>query len=409
MRLELLARHPTTSSLLETPIGTSRLLAHSGGQRLCLLNPSAAVLWDLHACGLGAAALVELLTTRFGLTTATARAQVDGLIAAWHQAGLLDAGAGTPERQIGDPVDPASPPPRPIPAPTETWELQIADQTVSFGCDNPCFAQTLEPWLAPLRTEPTAVGPVDHLLRLSGSPSVWRLDLNEVTRTTGNTLDDALVATLKALVDIVCRPAERLIVLHGAGLVAPDGRGLLLIAPGGSGKTTLAAALDTAGYGLLSDDVVPVTPDGKLLGLGLPLCLKSGSWPVLVAHRPDLDQAPVIQRYGQMVRFLPPHTPTPARSVTPARLLLTRYQPGTKPQVTLATPEQALQGILIAETALRDLTQAKLEALAHWVTITPAYTLTYPDLACGLALVQATLMPPYRPLDLPAQRYGPQD
>lgn len=394
MWLELPTPCPTTSSLLGTPLGTSRLLARPGGQRLCLLNPPAAVLWDLHACGLGPAALAELLTARFDLTTATARTQVDDLIAAWRQAGLLDAGAGTPERRIGDPADPASLPPRPIPAPAGAWGLRVADRTVGFGCDNPYFARTLEPWLAPLRTDPTAVGPVDHLLRLSGSPAAWRLDLDEVTRTAGNAPDGALVATLKALIDVVCRPAERLIVLHGAGLVAPDGRGLLLIAPGGSGKTTLAAALDIAGYGLLSDDVVPVTPDGKLLGLGLPLCLKSGSWPVLAAHRPDLDQAPVIQRYGQMVRFLPPHTPVPARSVTPARLLLTRYQPGTKPQATPVTPEQALQDILTAETVLRDLTQAKLEALAHWVNIIPAYTLTYPDIDSGLALVQAILRPP---------------
>lgn len=377
--------------MLQTPLGASRLLAHPGDRRLYLLDPPATVLWDLHASGLNAAALAELLVARFGLAAATAHAQVEGLIAGWRQAGLLDAGAVAPGWRLGDPTDPASLLLHPIPAPAGAWGLRVADRTVGFGCDNPCFARTLEPWLAPLRTDPTAVGPVDHLLRLSGSPAAWRLDLDEVTRTAGNAPDGALVATLKALIDVVCRPAERLIVLHGAGLVAPDGRGLLLIAPGGSGKTTLAAALDTAGYGLLSDDVVPVTPDGKLLGLGLPLCLKSGSWPVLAAHRPDLDQAPVIQRYGQMVRFLPPHTPAPARSVTPARLLLTRYRPGAKPQTTPVTPEQALQGILTAEAVLRDLTQAKLEALARWVSIIPAYTLTYPDIDSGLALVQAIL------------------
>jgi hypothetical protein len=168
----------------------------------------------------------------------------------------------------------------------------------------------------------------------------------------------------------------------------------LLIAPGGSGKTTLAAALDAMGYGLLSDDVVPVTPDGDLLGLGLPLCLKPGSWPVLGPYRPDMDQAPVVQHYGQTVRFLPPRTPALARPVTPALLLLTRYRPATAPQAVPLTPEQALQGILAAEAVIRDLSQTKLDVLARWVSTVPAFTLTYPDLNSGLALVQTLLETP---------------
>mgnify|MGYP001012857749 CR=1 FL=1 len=388
--------------MLQTSLGVSRLLAHPGDRRLCLLDPPATVLWDLHARGLDAAALAELLVARFGLATTTARAQVEGLIAGWRQAGLLDAGAVTPEWWLGDPTIPALPPPRPSPAPTRAWRVHVADRAVSLGCDDPAFARTFSHWLTPSWGQPAVAGSVDHRLHLYGTSRAWWLDLDEVTLAAGSVPDEALVATLRALVELGCRPAERLIVLHGAGLVTLNERGLLLIAPGGSGKTTLAAALDIAGYGLLSDDVVPVTPDGKLLGLGLPLCLKSGSWPVLAAHRPDLDQAPVIQRYGQMVRFLPPHTPVPARSVTPAWLLLTRYQPGTRPQATPVTPEQALQGILTAEAVLRDLTQAKLEALAHWVSIIPAYTLAYPDIDSGLALVQATLMPSHRSLNLPA-------
>ena len=57
------------------------------------------------------------------------------------------------------------------------------------------------------------------------------------------------------------------------------------------------------------------------------------------------------------------------------------------------TPVQALQAIVAAEAVIRDLTQTKLEALAQWVTRVPAWHLTYPDLASGLAAVQALLMP----------------
>jgi len=70
-------------------------------------------------------------------------------------------------------------------------------------------------------------------------------------------------------------------VLHAAGLVARDGFGVVLIGRSGAGKTTLAAALNAVDYALLGDDVVPVTPEGLLVGLGMSPCLKEGSWSVL--------------------------------------------------------------------------------------------------------------------------------
>jgi hypothetical protein len=219
----------------------------------------------------------------------------------------------------------------------------------------------------------------------------WRLSREEVTLAEGEGADAALLATLAALTALGCRPAERLLVLHGAGLVTPDGRGLLLVAPGGSGKSTLTAALDTAGYGVLSDDVVPVTPDGDLLGLGLPLCLKAGSWPVLDALRPDLPATPVIQRYGQRVRFLPPRTPVVTQPVTPALILLIRYQPAQPARVEALRPEQSLQGLLSAEAVVRGLTQDKLDRLARWVSAVPAYRLCYPDLRTAREQVTSVL------------------
>jgi hypothetical protein len=42
--------------------------------------------------------------------------------------------------------------------------------------------------------------------------------------------------------------------LHAAGIVAPDGAGVLVIGPSGSGKSTLATQLAAAGWQYLSDD-----------------------------------------------------------------------------------------------------------------------------------------------------------
>ncbi len=232
---------------------------------------------------------------------------------------------------------------------------------------------------------------VDHALHLHGRIEGWRLTCDGDTLDGGQGLDAALVATLAALTELGCRPAERLLVLHGAGLVSAGGQGLLLITPGGSGKTTQATALNAQGFGLLRDDVVPLTLAGELLGLNLPLCLKAGSWPVLLGCRPDLGTAPPVQRYGQTVRFLAPLTPAVTQPVPTALILLTGYQPGQAPAVVPVPPAAALQGLLAAEAVIRDLTQAKLEALASWVTRVPAWRLTYPDLESGLAGVRGLL------------------
>jgi hypothetical protein len=261
--------------------------------------------------------------------------------------------------------------------------LSVADRRIGLAVNDADLQTTLRDWLAPA----AGTGEVDHLLRLMGTADDWHLQLDGTRRTLGTSADGALVATLSALTELGCRPAERLLVIHGAGLVQPDGRGLLLVAPGGSGKSTLAAALDAAGFGLLSDDVVPVTLDGDLLGLGLPLCLKAGSWPVLAARRPELAQARTVQRLGQPVRYLPPCTPAPAGPVTPACVLLSRYQPGRAPTLRPVAPDDLLAGLLAAEAVIRDLTQAKLEALARWVQAVPAWELTYPDLDRALALI----------------------
>ena len=369
---------------MQTSLGHSRLLARPGERRLHLIDPTGALLLDLYREGWTPETLADLLAERFGLTSASAHAYVEAQMQRWQDAGLLDAIAETkgtwPLDSADDPLWPA---PRPRPLTPGTWALRVADRRLGLRVSDPDLRATLRDWLAPAAN----LHEIDHDLVLAGPPAVWRLTLDGIDLERGAGRDTALVATLSTLTELGCRPAERLLVIHGAGLVAPDGRGLLLVAPGGSGKSTLTAALDAQGFGLLSDDVVPGTLDGDLLGHGLPLCLKAGSWPVLTRHRPELAQVPSVARCGQQVRFLA-GTGGPARGpVRAACCLFPRYDPGHPGAVERLSPEQTLQGIIAAEAVVRDLTQTKLEALARWVSDLPAYAIRYPDLDRGLALV----------------------
>jgi hypothetical protein len=53
--------------------------------------------------------------------------------------------------------------------------------------------------------------------------------------------------------------------LHGAGVVSPSGRGMLIVGPSGSGKSTLALALIAAGWRYLSDEAVLLSRQGTVI------------------------------------------------------------------------------------------------------------------------------------------------
>ena len=387
--------------LLRAPIGRYLVLAQPGKHRLFVLNPLAAWIWEAQAAGWNEQAMAKALARRFGKPDAetledvhkTCRWLAMECREAMPAADPVEAAPGlktaTPAPGTSDlvngneshPRSVAAPPPNGYPAVAsvtpetlpphspndQTWRLSIADTSVDLRIDHPGLASAAGALVEPLSTWRS--GPRAHTLRLAGPPNAWSLHADGAWRGEGTGLDEALVALVSALMDLGADSANRLLVVHGAGLAMPDGRGLLLIAPGGSGKTTLAAALNAESHGLLNDDVVPVTPDGRLVALGTPICLKAGSWPVLSELRPDLAKTAGMRRHGQTVRFLPPRGPRVTRPVPTGLLLFPRYLPGSAPVAEALTPEAVLRGVIEADAVIRDLTQEKLEGIVRWVQI----------------------------------------
>jgi hypothetical protein len=374
--------------LLQTTLGDSYVLAHSDGDRVHVLNASAAELWQLYQLSDDKDAVRSLsrkLMVDYRLSKVEANNHIKALLIEWQQSGLLAATLEQPEAGLAPPYDWVIAPAISDRSRSMALTVRLAGLWFGVVVEDAQLTDRLKILLSSVLIAGSER--LAHMLYLSGTKNQWQLAVNEQQTLTGQGLENALTSVLHTLIDLACQAEERLLVIHGAGLKLTDGRGLLLIAPGGSGKTTLATALNAQGYALLSDDVVPVTLQGELLGLGAPICLKAGSWPLLAALRPDITDTPALERFDQTVRYLPPLGEGSEGPIPLGLLLFPCYQPSSGPHCQALSPEAALQYIIEAEAVIRHLTQSKLDALATWVSSVPAYAISYPDLDSALALV----------------------
>lgn len=376
--------------MLSAPLADHLVLARPGpqrGQKLLVLDPLAGWIWQSHDAGLRIAEIAEHLATRFGLSLDQARADVVALLEAWRHASEPETAMSNSEGSQTTVEDAFSTDPPPPAA--STWMLQLADQRVALVVDDPALAEPLARIIDHLGVEP-GFSP-DHRLRLSGIASGWRLAVDGAPIAAGDTLDEAIARTVSELVEWGCDINSRLLVLHAAGL-SQSGRGVLLIGRGGAGKTTLAAALNAEGFGLLGDDVIPVNLDGQLVGIGMSLCLKSGSWPILASRLPNLDHAPLIERFGQRVRFSPPPGPVMRGPIPMGVFLFPHYRPSGGPTLEPLEPVAVLQRIVEAEPVISTLDSDRLSTLTRWVSSVPAFALTYAHLDQALALTERALV-----------------
>lgn len=352
---------------------------------MCFLNPSASVLWDMHASGLDRDVIADVLVECHGLDHCTATNQIDMLMTQWGSAGLLEQ-VQTTAGPASESVDTTGQDPQLLGACTANVVrvcLTAPDLFVNFCCDDASLFKCIASLLGPAVPGNSQRKPVRHLY-LRGSPVCWQLWLDGVEAEQGGDRDSAIATTIGALIGIGAMGHKSLAVIHGAALELPTGGGLLLVARGGSGKSTLATALNARGLRMLHDDVIPVNSDGALLGIAAPICLKVGSWPVLESYRPDLSDAPVLQRMGKQVCYLAALGGAVDRPLLPELLLFPKYDPASIARLDLLTPDQVLQGLIETNTYIPPLTHQSFASLARWVSAVPAYALSYPDLSSAI-------------------------
>ena len=248
--------------------------------------------------------------------------------------------------------------------------------------------------LSPPAGEPDPVpdGPPDE------AGSTWlvrRQDTGETWRR--RDLDVALRVVEFGSVMALVEGAYGLVTLHGA-LLERAGRGLLILGPCESGKSTLAAALWRDGWTLLGDDVAVADRDGGARPLQRRVSLRHGSRDLLgEALWERVVNAPSCSATDEGYLFHPADldgTPPPASTRLAGIVFLARRGIRTGPsEVAPITPAQALLAAAPYSNVIRrqGLGPA-LECLQPLVEAAPAFDLGRGPLPSMVAAIEGATM-----------------
>lgn len=183
---------------------------------------------------------------------------------------------------------------------------------------------------------------------------------------------------------------RRHMLLH-ASAVAKDGRALIMSGESGSGKSTLAALLGESGWRLMGDEFTLIDPaGGDAVAFPRAVSLKNEAIDEVAAKVDPARLGPLLDATPKGdIRHLIPRADAIAAMHEPARpalLLFPRF--GGEVAVEAMAEGEAFVRLTEASTNYVALGEAGFAALTRLVRDTPAFGISYPDSAAGIALVE---------------------
>ena len=349
-------------------VGDATALFCERTQRLSALNDTAWRIWrTLDGGGSCADAAADL--EALGAAPDDARAFVESAATQWLQAGyfapqdILDLVAG---------------------APRSVLQYLAAQLSFALRCFDAVPAAAASAFAALSRPS----GEPDATFDLVGRGEFVFLFLGDSAL--GMFSRDEIAAALKAQVtEQLCRSITDGFLTH-AGLVAANGRRILLSGAPGAGKTTLTLALSGSGFAYGGDDIVHVRADGSAVGVPFSAAAKEGAWPLLEAYCPQLSDLPVCPRAdGKVTRYVTPAIldhdgPRPIDVV----LLLVR-EPGVKARLEPVAALDAVCVLLDSSFSQRGSLRAEaLQAFAASIAKADCRRLVYESLDAAVSAVR---------------------
>lgn len=184
---------------------------------------------------------------------------------------------------------------------------------------------------------------------------------------------------------------RRHLLLH-ASAVARDGRALIMSGASGSGKSTMAALLgESVDWRFMGDEFTLVDPaTGDALAFPRAISLKNEAIKEVVAHVPGARLGPLLTGTpkGDIRHLIPPDDAISAMDIParPALILFPEF--GGESHIRPLGQGEVFVRLTEASTNYVALGEDGFAALTRLVQETPAFSISYPDSASGMALIE---------------------
>ncbi len=371
-------------SVYTFPLDNHLVIFRPVDKRLFILNPTAAWIWEAVAEGLKTSEIIKLLAQHFNVSTEDAERDVHSVLDQWSEYSLEPNQPNKETKHLATPTSSmrgASPGNKMLPANAQIFfQGNYYYGQSSFTLTD--YTPDLEPYLSPLLASLQAAdeeNPKNRIAIFKDSNEYVVFSENiELERTPIQLV--AIGRVIQEMVELGYPNTTWMAFIHGSA-GALDEHGVIFPGIGGSGKSTLMAALAQSGWAYWCDDMVPVDTQKRVAPVPLSHCIKSGSWDVLAPYYKGFEKLPVFNRCDREVRYLVT-SPAPSHfsKTQPVHsLVFPLYTPGKPQRLLPITPVEGLQRLVEAQSWISP-DPAHAEEMIHWISTIPIYTLEYNSL-----------------------------
>ncbi len=361
----------------EFPIDDFLVLARQDLPALYILNPSARLIWDISRTGAPFSELVREFAGTYDIPTELAARDVRRTLEHWTSS-LLARRLNSPRRAVAPEV-PACPQ-----ANFFTGDYLVQGQSVRIILDTSELADEIVPRLDCLPRTPPAPA---FIFRVAEDSDGYGIFCGECLVAHEEGVGAARSVLFQEIVRS-CRGQECLAVFH-AGACGSNSRCVVFPAVTQSGKTTLAAVLMKMGLTFYSDDSVLLERDTLTVPvMPFALMVREGSWGVLAPRFPELEDVPIVSRYNQRIRFLPPAgIRQSGDSGQVGAIVFVRFTAGAACNLNTLDPLQTLlrlqeSGFWVAHDPI------SIRAFLAWIQSTASFTLNYSDVDDAASIIR---------------------
>ncbi|MCK5831524.1 MAG: hypothetical protein KAH20_14610 [Methylococcales bacterium] len=357
------------------------VLLKNNSSRLQILNPLASLIWQFKKNGLSNLEIAKEISDALDVSIDRALQDITSINTQW----ALDFSTSF-EKKSNQQTQPLS-------KDLTDWKakksifLSFSEFTVRVNLDSDVIYDKVR-CLFP-SSEVGAIHFVDIQLSVISNLGLFLIVQDDLVLEQVDTEGYAALMLFQHVVDLVSKHDDWLVILHAGG-VSWKGQGIVFPALGGSGKSTLTAALIKHDFNYINDDVIPLLrKTNELLHLPTNLSIKQGSWPILQSLYPELQELSIYGNYEPRVKYLPPPFDNKSLSrVTAKYIILPNYQDGASARIEPLSSISALQAIIEGESLLHlPLNKTDVTALLKWITTLTCHRLTYDKLDSAVNLL----------------------